>query len=584
MAVKKYIGEEKKNIAELIDVERGLFVGEGVDMAGFDHQIVPVYIPWGTLNSHFQVFGTTRQGKSRLLAFVMRQIIEKGDDVFLIEPKGSEGQELLSWALQYASEFERERDLFYLSPAFGQNTFKLNPIYGMGNEEISGTVENMIEADEQFYTDIANEIIISTLLSLEFLERCLDPLVVEMMLLTEQMNAAYIDPLTRLNRAVYEEEFSSYRHGVNFQVSQYMMDRYPGDEKWARRVMDAKKLVEQYYIPGSEELPLRSFVTFRDLAPFANIDEVTKLQIKVKEKLEEAKAIMFKAESDGEPTHITHDVINIGQEALREISKVATRDKNYFSKVSSTYATTMTKLSSGDVGRMLCDCRINPLRDRLYDKERGAIVVMQPFPLKYDAVANTVVKIMLSMFSSIMGAVGESGNMTSRRIHVMVDEAGAVVSRQVAENLANKGGGLGLSLHLYSQSMSDYVNKLEREGAAILSDNMNTKGFFRVNANDSAEEMSAIIGTKKMGAATYTSSDNREGRSQSRTAEELIVPPHILQRLPAQTWVLKTDNSIYMMESPWQDDPFVAVDMPSENVSKRVQDGKVELEHVKESF
>lgn len=572
---------------EYIDIGRGLYVGYGVDMVntiGAEVHAGPVYIPWGTLNSHFQIFGTTRMGKSRLLAFVMRQLIEKQDDVFLLEPKGSEGQELLSWAIQYATEFRRERDLFYISPAFGGHSFKLNPIYGMGNEEISGTVENMIEADEQFYTDIANEIIISTLLSLEFLEKCMDPLVADMMLVIEQANAAYIEPIRKMNKMIYEEEYSEFRHGIYFDAQRYMERKHPGDEGWSRRVRDAYAIVDRYYTPGATTIPLRSFVTFRDLAPFANIDEVLKLQKEVESKLEEAKEKLAAAEKSGTHTFITYDTIKLGQEALREISKVATRDKIYFSKVSSTYATTMTKLSSGDVGRMLCDCKINALRDRLYERDKGAIVVMQPFPLKYDAVANTVVKIMLSMFSSVMGEVGESGKMTQRRIHVMIDEAGAVVSRQVAENLANKGGGLGLSLHLYSQSQADYVNKLEREGATILSDNMNTKGFFRVNANDSAEEMSAMVGTKKMGSASYTSSNSRDGRTQSRTAEEMIVPPHLLQQLDPQTWVLKTDNSIYMMESAWQDDPIIAVSMPKENNAQRVKHHAEEVMKIKELF
>jgi type IV secretory pathway TraG/TraD family ATPase VirD4 len=306
------------------------------------------------------------------------------------------------------------------------------------------------------------------------------------------------------------------------------------------------------------------------LAPFANIERIMVLRDRVKSELENAVKLKTSADKGRIKSYISDETIKIGQEALREIEKVATRDRVYFSKVSSTYATTMTKLSSGDVGRMLCDIKINPLRDRLYTIDKGALVIMQPYPLKYDSVANTVVKIFMSMFSSIIGEAGETGVMTKRRMHVMIDEAGAVVTRQVAENLANKGGGLNLSLHLYSQSMADYIKRLEKEGAAILADNCNTKGFFRVNHNDSSEEMSAMIGTKKMGAATYTSSDNREGRAQSRTAEEAIVPPHLLQQLDPLTWVLKTDNAVYMMSSPWQEDSFLRFSMPKESQYKRV--------------
>jgi len=568
---------------QFIDVSKGLYVGHGIRLSGGggSGNPEPVYIPWNTLNSHFQVFGTTRMGKSRLLAFNMRQIIERGDDIFLVEPKGSEGQELLSWMVQYASQFDREQDIFYFSPAFKNHSARINPLFQMVNEEISGTVENMIEADEVFYIDIANEITMSALLSLEFLEKCMDPLIVDMMTVYEYAKASIIDPVNRVNRKLYQEQYDERVHGVAFNLKDHFIKKHPGDDEYASRVEAAFKIVMEQYNPLGSEFPLRTFITFRDLAPFANIEKIMVLRDRVKSELDNASKLKMSADKGRIVTHISEETIKLGQEALREIEKVATRDRVFFSKVSSTFATTMTKLSSGDVGKMLCDSKINPLRDRLYTKDKGALVIMQPFPLKYDSVANTVVKIFMSMFSSIIGEVGETGVSIHRRMHVMIDEAGAVVTRQVAENLANKGGGLKLSLHLYSQSLADYIKRLEREGAAILADNCNTKGFFRVNHNDSAEEMSAMIGMKKMGAATYTSSDNREGRAQSRTAAEEIVPPHLLQQLDPLTWVLKTDNSVYMMGSPWQEDPYLMFSMPKESQYRRVAQIQYEMGEAK---
>lgn len=567
---KKNTDGRRPGTKDFIDIKKGLYLGHGVDMTTRGKmEMEPVYLNWGTLNSHLQVFGTTRMGKTRLMAFIERQLIEKGDHVLLFDPKGSKGQEIIAWTMQYANQCGRLDDTVYISPSFPDISQKLNPVFGMVNEEISSTIENMIEADEQFYTDIANEITLSALLSLEFIERVEDSMVVEMMMLKENIDANVVCPLIEINNYLHPEGFN--HNGVEFDVRRYFLEQNPEDEKWRNRVEAAYKKVEQQYTPRSGVLPLRTFVTFRDLAVFSNIEKIISLQKAVETALDKAVKEVAAAKQGRIETHITDDDIRLGEEALREIEKVASRDKTYFSKVSSTYATTLTKLSSGDVGKLICDCRINPLRDRLVSNDKGVIMVMQPFPLVYDTAANTMVKIMMSMFSSIVGEIGQSGREAARRINVMVDEAGAIVSRQVAENLANKGGGLSLSLFLFSQSLADYVNKLDTEGAAILADNMNTKGFFRVNHPASAEEMSAMIGGKKVGAATYTTSDNREGRAQARTAEEELVPPALLQQLDPLTWVLKTDNKVFMMSSAWQEDPILHIVLPRESEVERVE-------------
>lgn len=565
-------GKKRPGTKDFIDIERGLYLGHGVKMSGdCALDVEPVYVNWGDLHSHFQIFGTTRMGKTRLMAFVERQLIEKGDHVIIVDPKGSEGQEILGWTLNFASQSGRAGDWVYCSPAFHDISMKFNAIYGMVNEEISSTIENMIEADEQFYTDIANEITMSSLLSLEFLERVGDPLVVEMMTLNENVKANYTEKLNEQNRYIHGEEYDKTIN--SFRLEKYFLEDLSGDDKakWEQRVKAAYAKVMEQYNPRSGALPLRSFVTFRDLAQFSNIEKIISLKAAV-EKTYESAVREYNAAKEGRiESHITEADLHLGQEALREIEKVAGRDATYFSKVSSTYATTLTKLSTGDVGRILCDCRINPLRDRLVSDDKGVVMTMQPFPLVYDTAANTMVKVLLSMLSSIVGEIGQSGRSMPRRINLLIDEAGAVVSEQVAKNLANKGGGLGMSLFLFSQSLADYVDKLGQEGAAILADNMNTKGFFRVNHNDSADEMAQMIGTKKVGAATYTTSDNREGRAQARTNEEELVPKALLQQLDPRTWVLKSGNAVYMMSSAYQDDPPIAVLLPKESEADRIE-------------
>lgn len=552
---------DTKDAEKFIDIEKGCFVGWGVDLRKEKGDPEPVYIDWKVLNAHMMIYGTTRQGKSRLLAFILRQIIEKGDDVCLVEPKGSEGQEMLSWLIQYAEMHGRIEDLMYFSPAFPDETTKINPIYELSNEEISNSIEGLIEADEQFYSDIANEIVMSTLLALSFLEKTLDPMIIEMMRTVEYAKAHTLNRVEKINRQLHKEDYNSLKHHNEFDPRKYFRSEDDTDDEIAR-INDAYAWVKSYYDDGAIEFPIRTFVTFRDLAVYANHASIGELLGKLKKAYSEAEKRRLSSNRRKESFYITDEDMQLGKEALRELSKVASRDANYFSKVSSTFATTMTKLSSGDIGKMLCDSKINILKDRIFTDQNGVIMMLQPFPLIYHGVANTIVKIFMSMFSSFAGQIGKSGIMTPRRTFILVDEAGAIVNMQIAKNLSNKGGGLKISLGLFSQSIADYVDALGEEGAAILNDNSNTKGFFKVNDSNSAETMSAMIGTKKVGSTSYTSSDNRDGRAQSKAAEEPIIPPYLVSQLKPMVWSLKTDDRIFMMMAPYQEDPDIYIKMP----------------------
>lgn len=605
-----------------IDVSKGMYMGIGINLEDELAVPQPVYIPWNTLNSHQLTYGTTRTGKSRLLAFQMRQMVAVGHDVCLFEPKGSEGQEMVSWLLADAQEFGRLKDVAYFSPYFPEDSERINLLYGMKNAEVSGAVESIIDGDEQFYSDIANEISMSFLLSLEFIQRTYDPLVVEMMREYEYEKALIGRRYRKLNKALQGSNYIASMHDSQSRVKEKYFFHVPDAkramrarekfledvgiksvvtegiqanlidpfEAWVRRVEKAWTIVMSHYGDNPPEFPIREFITFRDLALFGDHENLARLSATLERTIEQQKAQRAAAYSRGIYStgydeqgnfHIvmSDDDMRIAHEAKREIKKVKNRDPNYFSKVASTYATTMTKLSVDDMGVVLCDSKINILRDRLYMKEQGLLLVVQPFPLKYQNVATMAVKIFMSMFSSIAGHIGASGIMNERRLDILIDEAGSVVTEQVATNLANKGGGLGISLYLFTQSHQDYVKALEKEGAAILADNANTKAVFRVNDNDSAAQMSDMIGTIKKGETSYTSADSRDGRAQGKQAEEALVPPHMIQRLEERVYVLKTGANVYLMNSPWQDDPIITIDMPTEDAK-----GNAERYNKRESY
>ncbi len=545
-----------------LDISRGLYVGEGINLRN-GKEAEKVYIPWPILNSHLMCFGTTRMGKTRMLIHTAKQIIAKGDDLMIVDPKGAIGQELWSWILSYASGSDRHKDFVYFSPFHKRNSIRINMLYGMGDEEITSAIIGAIEADDAFYLDIANEILMSVLPALTFLEKCMDPYVLEIMERIEYSKAMVEERYNALNKSIYTEDYDVLRQQLKSSVLTEMLALAGEDKDKISRIKTSYQEVMKRYSNDKDVFPIRRFVTFSDLAPYAT-------QANIKALFELVKTEVTKMSSSGGSV----DTIRLGQQCQRELSKVAERDGAYFSKVTSTYATTMTKLSTGDVGEVLCDSKINLLRDRLFLKESGLILFVQPFPMKYQLAANMLIKVLVAMMNSIMAHVGASGVKTHRRMWVQIDEAGSIINR-ISQELANKGGGLGLSLLLYSQSFQDYIQALGPEGAAILADNSNSKMFFKVNDDQSAETVSKIIGSKKKGDTSYASSDKRDSRTQSKATEEAIVPPHVVSQMPPQRYLLKVDADVYMMKAPYQPDPSIAVLPESVDISahaKKYQD------------
>lgn len=555
-----------KHTKKAINIEKGLFVGRGVNMKDPTGDAEDVYVPWNTLNSHLMCFGTTRMGKTRMLIHSAKQIISKGDDLIMVDPKGAIDQEMYSWLVQYATAENRQQDIVYFSPFHKEMSAHINMLYGMGDEEITSAIIGAIDADEAFYLDIANEILMSVLPGLSFLQERLDPLVLQIMERIEYSKTLVERHYNRLNKWIMQSDFDERIHSIKNYIKEEYLELAENDDD-VRRINRAYALVMQRYSSGNKTFPIRKFVTFADLAPYATQGNIKSLYEIVKAELEEARR-----------DKTSEDIIRLGEQAVRELEKVSQRDSNYFSKVTSTYATTMTKLSTGDVGEVLCTSKINFIRDRFYLEDSGLIMFVQPFPMKYSGAANSIIKMLMSMVNSTMAHVGSSGQKNYRRIFVQVDEAGTIINK-MSQELANKGGGLGVSLMLFSQSFKDYIQALGEEGAAILADNSNTKMFFKVNDDASAETVSRIIGSRKVGEATYTSSDQRDQRTQSRAVEELMIPPHLVSRLDPQTYALKVDADVYLMQAPFQPDPAIEIKMESENRRRHAREVKAFIDN-----
>lgn len=539
--------EEKKskddNIKDFdIDIEKGLYVGAGLKLVGEEDEktiVAPIYINWGDLAGHFAVYGTTRVGKTRLMVSIIRQCILRGMDILVVEPKGAvgnkktdegedlgAGQETMAWVTEFAEEAGRLRDIRYVSPKFPDFSITFNPLFGLSNEEIASLVATIIPAKEEFFTAMGYQITMCVLLGLEFLEKAEGQEEVQKLIEEEYTkiysgNANIIDELTHVSDPDLATRVTS-----------------PGAQSSNLAEVDP---------------PYRSLMTFAEIATYATQEGV----IAILEHVNRVTPDQFNVNSEQERM----DLEIVKAEAVRALTEMAEKDKQYFSKVSSSFNLIMSQLSTGALGKVLCTTKINPIMDGFMNESHGQILIIQPFPLIFKKASDAFVRVFFSILSSFYGNIGAAGRTSPREIAMFVDEGGAVLYPGI-EHLFNKAGGLGLRMFIFTQSFADYEAELGPEVSKIVNDNTNIKVYMRMNDSSSRTEVSEAFGK-------YRSLDNKYMGSKldmrvSTGAEErdLLLPAH-MGDMQKQEFLLQFGEGRFYCCAPFQPDPGFLFKMPT---------------------
>jgi len=110
---------------------KGLFIG-------FDANGQKIYLDFKE-NPHFHIIGSTRTGKSKLLEWMIRQNIKKGEGFCLIDPHGFLYDDIVKWcAYHYFDE-----DIILLNPSEGDYINGFNP-FRRSQAELSVQIDNQI--------------------------------------------------------------------------------------------------------------------------------------------------------------------------------------------------------------------------------------------------------------------------------------------------------------------------------------------------------------------------------------------------------------------------------------------------------
>lgn len=565
-AHKKHMGSalEKEIEQDLIKAEKaiqdknkGFYFGTAVNL-GLEPgkaKLEPLFFKWSNLYNHYIIFGTTRFGKTRALANHMRQFIDAGYNVFVIDPKGGEKHEILGWACEFANEAGRLDDLMFMNPVFPTLTDCFNPIFNKTNNEVAAELKLYAQGSSQnandFFTLRVPQIINAIGTACEYMEKARDPEGV--------LTAAEIEKEVRN----YVVNRITNGHKISFADKETMIMNPDLATRAQGRISDMPKRTE-----GGAYL--RKLMTYKD---FAYYSEYTNLL-----------ALKENVVSTPLPAGISEERIK-ELELLRDEAKALLvgamgPNEDQYMKTTGTLLELLTKLSTGSIGRMFCSVPINPIQLRLESEDKGLICIVQPSPLKYQSVSEMIMKIFLKTLESTYGNVAATGRLFKRRTIVIIDEASKALFPGI-EELFNKLGGLGLSFGLYTQSQADLVQMLGRETATVIRDNINTVGYMKTNDLESRAKASDDFGESKIVDYQMQMQGGVGGAGRGGVSTELQAIAHkdSFDELQIGECLVKHYGKRYFVEFPYQVAPSAYMIMPDLEAEKTTRE-MIELQNM----
>lgn len=542
--LKKNIDEAFKKLCEkekeLIDITKGIFLGIGVDLK-FVRDLIPVYHEWKRLYNHYFVYGTSQVGKSRALANHARQFIMANWNVIVVDPKGGENQEILSWIVEFAGEMGKTEDLFYVAPVYSDYTDCFNPIYSLGNEEIASMVQllcmgNATALANDFFADFSYKVVSAILYSLEFLETVVDP---DGSIAQERLNNELIN--------YYKMIELKGEKTAKYDVLNKILKPDVATRMNMKHSKEKGKKVENIEFAFDRQL-----ITFKELAYYSNFSNLQKLISTMS---------MFPIPNNIE-SKMQSKLFYLKNQAIALMRDLESMDKSFFEKVSPSLTTLLSQLATGKIGQLFCTVRINPLVNRLFREDKGLICVIQPAPLKFQKVSEMVLKVILKMFESVFGVIGASGRGMPRRVALLIDEAKAVMYPGI-EELYNKAAQLGMTIGGYTQSRADLQYKLGDKLAGVVEDCVNTTIIMRTNNVEARDYLASGFGTQRVHSYNYMGEGTLlGGRMSITTQDEDIVKSHHLKELDIGEAFYQYGERSYKLQLPYQGDPKGTLVMP----------------------
>ena len=152
--LKDKIGKGKH---ELKPKKDHIHLGWGYQVYPLNKKLIPIYQSDKSRNYNTGIFGQIGVGKTYTLMNRVKYDILNGDNVVVIDPKGS--GDLFNFVLEWTIRAGRLQDFIYINPVYPEYSSKINPLaYYSMPEVIINTVLAGIRVKDEFYLNIAREV------------------------------------------------------------------------------------------------------------------------------------------------------------------------------------------------------------------------------------------------------------------------------------------------------------------------------------------------------------------------------------------------------------------------------------------
>ncbi len=482
-------------------------VGGDPTLHGVEPDEQDVWAPLADLFGHMIVVGTTRVGKTRLAEVLIAQDIRRGDVVIVFDPKGD--KDLLLRVYAEAVRAGREKDFFLFHLGFPGISARYNPI---------GNFERITEIATRISRPLPDEG--NSRAFKEFVWRFVN-------VIARALDAVGEKPEYR---RIYQ--YAANIDGLAKKYLSWLLDRRQPD--W-QRAADAVELDkgqrEKASRNGRDEETLRIAAVYKEAAL---VDPI-------------ADALLA----------------------------VLANDRTYFEKLVSSLYPLLEKLTTGEMASTIApdyfdvdDAR--PILDWHSAISRRAIVYVGLDALTDQEVSGAVGSAMFADLTSSMGSIykhgpgyGQSAPVGPRRICLHADEFNELVGPEFIP-LANKGGGAGLQLRVYTQTFQDIEVRVGDEARAEqTSGNLGSMVMLRVMNERTAEMLTKRLEEVPVTTITTLSgvadaNDPREfgdfsSRNEDRVTTEMMpmLSEANLVKLPkGQAFALLNGNVLHKLRLP----------------------------------
>lgn len=185
----------------------------------------------------------------------------------------------------------------------------------------------------------------------------------------------------------------------------------------------------------------------------------------------------------------------IENQTAESLAKTFEHDKSHFDKLVASLFPLLEKLTSGAVGRLLSPNDDGDNLNWTSVINRGGIVYVGLDALSDPDVAAAVGNAMFADLTSEAGSIykaAQSGH-TPRKICVHADEFNELVGKEFIP-MANKGGGAGVQITAYTQTLSDIVARFDSQAkAGQVIGNLGTLIMLRVKEKATAELLTSRL-------------------------------------------------------------------------------------------